>query len=445
MPKQLPPNPSISKLKKQSKGLLKSHQAGEAEAIVRIRAHLPRLARAPDDEILADTFVLQEAQHVIATEYGFRSWNWLQAAVEPDFDVLAGLTDREIQTLMHDCDQKDLAACFKGASDALKDRFLGNMSERVRARIVEEMEFFGPMPEELVRDVQRRVMVQAAQLAAEGQIDWPNGQPRAPATGGPPDVGDPARLRELIARRLDDLSTDEVVGLWFELAELARKDGMPAWDPVADDAADPFVQEAMRLAVDYTEPPLLADILQTRSERALLAQQDTRGMMVIKAVMAIQSKTNPGIIHHELGALYHASASGQEGGSYTMSGNAQLRDTLTREVGAADIGSIQLDELSMLLARIGEFARHEGVAMLGALADAAPEGLLKRGLRLAADQAEPDEVLRALQTQHAAQLEASRRRHRMTIAGAEAVQEGETPAQVETAVRAVRDREWKTA
>ena len=48
------------------------------------------------------------------------------------FDEIRKLTDREIQILMREIDQKDLVVALKGTSDEFKERFLSNMSEEVR-------------------------------------------------------------------------------------------------------------------------------------------------------------------------------------------------------------------------------------------------------------------------------------------------------------------------
>lgn len=86
------------------------------------------------------------------------------------FDDIAKLMDREIQTLMRDVDQKDLVVALKSASEELKDKVLGNMSERVRAFITEEMEFQGPMRLSEFEEVQLRVVQQVRQLEEQGQI-----------------------------------------------------------------------------------------------------------------------------------------------------------------------------------------------------------------------------------------------------------------------------------
>jgi len=52
----------------------------------------------------------------------------------------------------------------------LKDKILGNMSERVRTFITEEMEFLGPMRLSEVEEVQLRIVQQCRQLEDQGQI-----------------------------------------------------------------------------------------------------------------------------------------------------------------------------------------------------------------------------------------------------------------------------------
>ena len=72
---------------------------------------------------------------------------------------------------MRDVDKKDLVVALKSASEEMKDKVLGNMSERVRAFITEEMEFQGLMRlSEVEEEVQLRIMLQVRQLEEQGQI-----------------------------------------------------------------------------------------------------------------------------------------------------------------------------------------------------------------------------------------------------------------------------------
>ena len=79
--KQLPPNPSLEHLKSQAKQLLKAHQEGALDACQRIRAFFPKLSDATEVEIQNAAFGLQDAQLVIAREYGFASWTRLKEEV----------------------------------------------------------------------------------------------------------------------------------------------------------------------------------------------------------------------------------------------------------------------------------------------------------------------------------------------------------------------------
>ena len=78
---QLPERPNLDQLKRQAKELLRSARAGDAAALGRFRA-LPSFARMRDDEALAASIALHDAQSVIARELGFDSWKALHEHIE---------------------------------------------------------------------------------------------------------------------------------------------------------------------------------------------------------------------------------------------------------------------------------------------------------------------------------------------------------------------------
>ena len=88
--KQLPPNPSLEHLKSQAKQLLKAHKEGSLDALQRIRSFFPKLSNATDAEIQNATFGLQDAQLVIAREYGFASWTRLKEEVLHQEQIVEG-------------------------------------------------------------------------------------------------------------------------------------------------------------------------------------------------------------------------------------------------------------------------------------------------------------------------------------------------------------------
>lgn len=83
---QLPPNADLKHLKNQAKQLLAAHQNGDVEACTRLKNSLPRLAKISQAEIPNTRISLQEAQCVIAKEYGFANWSQLSAATTTKFD-----------------------------------------------------------------------------------------------------------------------------------------------------------------------------------------------------------------------------------------------------------------------------------------------------------------------------------------------------------------------
>ena len=94
--KQLPPNPSLEHLKSQAKQLLKAHKRGSLDVLQRIRAFFPKLADATDTEIQNAAFGLQDAQLVIAREYGFASWTRLKEEVQHQKQVEAGTLTKDL-------------------------------------------------------------------------------------------------------------------------------------------------------------------------------------------------------------------------------------------------------------------------------------------------------------------------------------------------------------
>jgi flagellar motor switch protein FliG len=86
------------------------------------------------------------------------------------FEDIVTLTDRELQTMLREVEQKDLVVALKAASEELKSKVLGNMSDRVRSFIQEEMEFMGPTRLSEVEEVQLRIVQKVRQLEEQGQI-----------------------------------------------------------------------------------------------------------------------------------------------------------------------------------------------------------------------------------------------------------------------------------
>jgi ATP-dependent Clp protease adapter protein ClpS len=76
-----PTKPDLAQERRRAKDLLKAVRRGDDAAIVRFRAHHPRLAELTPGEPTCHV-KLSDAQWVIAREYGFASWSSLKTHIE---------------------------------------------------------------------------------------------------------------------------------------------------------------------------------------------------------------------------------------------------------------------------------------------------------------------------------------------------------------------------
>jgi flagellar motor switch protein FliG len=86
------------------------------------------------------------------------------------FDDLAKLDAASAQTLMRHIDKDKLAIALKGATDAVRTFFLGNMSTRAAKMLVDDMQALGPVRLRDVDESQTLLVNLAKDLAARGEI-----------------------------------------------------------------------------------------------------------------------------------------------------------------------------------------------------------------------------------------------------------------------------------
>ena len=86
------------------------------------------------------------------------------------FENLTTMDNRGIQVLMRNVDTDQLMSALKGASDPVKDKFFGNMSERARSMFKDDMEAKGPMRITDVEEAQKKIMRTARKLADAGEL-----------------------------------------------------------------------------------------------------------------------------------------------------------------------------------------------------------------------------------------------------------------------------------
>jgi flagellar motor switch protein FliG len=86
------------------------------------------------------------------------------------FDDLVKLDTASAQTLMRNIDKTKLAIALKGATDAVRQFFLSNMSTRAAKMLVDDMQAMGPVRLRDVDEAQALLVNLAKDLAAKGEI-----------------------------------------------------------------------------------------------------------------------------------------------------------------------------------------------------------------------------------------------------------------------------------
>jgi flagellar motor switch protein FliG len=87
------------------------------------------------------------------------------------FEDISRFADKDIQTVLKNVETSQWAMALKGASDALKEKILKNMSERAAETLREEMEYLGPAKRSVVEAKQQEIVDVIRKLEDSGEID----------------------------------------------------------------------------------------------------------------------------------------------------------------------------------------------------------------------------------------------------------------------------------
>lgn len=86
------------------------------------------------------------------------------------FEDLLKTDDKGTQLLLKEISSEDLTLALKGASEALKDKILNNMSERAAKMLRDDLEAMGPVRVSDVEKAQVKIAMIAKKLSEEGKI-----------------------------------------------------------------------------------------------------------------------------------------------------------------------------------------------------------------------------------------------------------------------------------
>ncbi len=86
------------------------------------------------------------------------------------FEDIKMVNDKGIQAVLKEVDNHELALALKTASEELKNKIFGNMSERAATMVKEDMEFMGPVKVSDVEAAQQRVVDIVRRLEESGDV-----------------------------------------------------------------------------------------------------------------------------------------------------------------------------------------------------------------------------------------------------------------------------------
>ena len=86
------------------------------------------------------------------------------------FEDLGKLDPGALQTIIRTADKEKIPLALKGASDAMKDLFFGNMSERAAKIMKEDIAAMGPVRLKDVEEAQQAIVATTKDLADRGEI-----------------------------------------------------------------------------------------------------------------------------------------------------------------------------------------------------------------------------------------------------------------------------------
>ena len=143
-------------------------------------SNLARSTRRDSHELMAEIFNnldrAAEALFVNGLEERSRESAEKIKSLMFTFDDLQRLTGPAVQVLLRSVEKDKLPIALKGASDKVKDLFLGNLSERAAKMLRDDIAALGPVKLRDVDEAQGGIVNLAKELAAQGQIEIGGGK-----------------------------------------------------------------------------------------------------------------------------------------------------------------------------------------------------------------------------------------------------------------------------
>lgn len=143
-------------------------------------SNLARGSRRDAHEMMADIFNnldrASETRFIAALEERNREAAERIKSLMFTFDDLSRLTGAAVQTLLRSIEKDKLPIALKGASEAVRDLFFKNLSERASKMLRDDIDALGPVKLRDVDEAQSSIVLVVKDLAAQGEIEISEGK-----------------------------------------------------------------------------------------------------------------------------------------------------------------------------------------------------------------------------------------------------------------------------
>lgn len=329
----------------------------------------------------------------------------------PDLGPLARMSGRALRRLIERVDMDTLSLALRYAEDALIQRVLRNVSSRTAAALREEMEGGpGAAPEDCA-EAQQVLLEVAYDLEERGEISFE----------GPADDALPPLDRELEHRiagfSLAGASAPDVIALVAGLAARGREHGLVSLEPALERVPEGLLAAGLRMAVDQLPVEEIEAVLGRQIDASIHALERNAEIAVEGVLSILEGEDEERTRARLVSFLPEGEADFERMPEVKLIPSAQAANDIIR-------ASCELAAL----------ARREGLGALEERAEALPHPLLARGVRLALEGSDLDEVERMLRRRSRTRAERERRKLETLLEGLLLLREGRDPAYVREAL-----------
>jgi len=287
---------NLAQLKKQAKDLLRELRVFTPAAIRRARKNYPRFERMSDEEICAASFTLQNAQHVVARECGYDSWEKLLSGLASKrfrrMEDLVDLDEDGVTVLLRECGHTDLVFSLQAASFQTREAILALFPEQIGLYFKRDIERLSLPPQVDAREIQRRVLEQMNR-----RVDVSDVPERL--TNLQEDYQYRA-MRDALQHKLTrtpsaQLPLADLADIFADMARIARREGVLGLRDLDSPSADDLFSIALHHIPGGTEPERIREILKEEQQQRP-AEQQLYARKIIAGILAIQRGEDPEVI-----------------------------------------------------------------------------------------------------------------------------------------------------